>query len=105
MKSENQLAELESQYLEAIQNGDEELAKEISEEGLQLEKAIVIADQLETEIRNMHLGLSYIQIAKTAEFTAMKIHEQIPMYTGNLNPKWKLYDNVVALLKGRVNGG
>ena len=52
----------------------------------------------------MDLGLTYIEFAKIAEFTAMKIREQISMYTGNLNPKWKLYDDVVALLKDRING-
>ncbi|AEL24042.1 hypothetical protein [Cyclobacterium marinum] len=71
----------------------------------EFKKAVVIADQLETEISDMDLGLTYIEIAKMSEFTALKIREQIPMYTGNINPKWKLYDNVVALLKGRVNDG
>lgn len=71
----------------------------------EFKKAVIVADQLENEISDMDLGLTYTEIAKTAEFTAMKIREQIPMYTGNINPKWKLYDNVVALLKGRVNGG
>ena len=70
----------------------------------EFKKAVVIADQLETEISDMDLGLTYIEITKTAEFAAMKIREQIPMYTGNINPKWRIYDNVVALLKARVNG-
>ena len=67
-------------------------------------KAINIADDLETSIADMDIGLEYIEIVKIAEFAAIKIREQIPMYTGNLNPKWKIYDNVVAVLKGRING-
>ncbi len=71
----------------------------------EFKEAIEIADKLESEICDMDLGLTYTEIAKTAEFTAMKIREQIPMYTENLNPKWKMYDDVIAILKGRINGG
>ena len=71
----------------------------------QFKEAIKVADKLEDKIAAMHLSLGYVMIAKLAEFTAMEIRKQIPMYIGNLNPKWKLYDDVIALLKGRLNGG
>ena len=67
-------------------------------------KAVEIADKLESGITELHPSLSYISIAKLAEFTAMAIRQEIPMYTGNINPKWEIYDDVVAITKGRQNG-
>ena len=67
-------------------------------------KAIEIADKLESVIQEIHPRLSYRNIAKLAELTAMAIREQIPMYTAVINPKWKIYDDVVAITKGRRNG-
>lgn len=66
-------------------------------------KAIEIANKLEDGITKIHPSLSYLSITKLAEFTAMSIRQEIPMYTGNLNPKWKIYDDVVAIIKGRQN--
>ena len=67
-------------------------------------KAIEIADKLEYDITKINPSLSYLSITKLAEFTAMTIRQEIPMYNGNLNPKWKIYDDVVAIIKGRQNG-
>ncbi len=66
-----------------------------------MEEANKIADQLEDEIAKKGYGLTYTQIVGLSELTAMKVRENVPMYTGNLNPKWKLWDDVIALLKGR----
>ena len=71
----------------------------------EFKEAKKVADELEDKIAAMHFSLEYVQIAKLAEFAATEIRTQIPMYIGNLNPKWKLYNYVVALLIGRVNGG
>jgi len=71
----------------------------------EFKEAEKVADELEDKIAAMHFSLEYVQIAKLAEFAATEIRTQIPMYIGNLNPKWKLYNYVVALLIGRVNGG
>lgn len=70
----------------------------------QFKKAIIITDNLEAKIIDMKIVNEYVSICKLAEFTAMEIREQIPMYTGNINPKWKIYDDVVAIIKGRQNG-
>ncbi len=67
-------------------------------------KAVEIADQLENEINLLGVASDYIGVCTMAQFTAMAIRKQIPMYTGNLNPKWKIYDDVVAIIKGRING-
>jgi len=71
----------------------------------EFKEAKKVADELEDKIAAMHFSLEYVQIAKLAEFAATEIRTQIPMYIGNLkNPKWKLYNYVVALLKDRING-
>ena len=71
---------------------------------INIDEAKVIADNLEEEVAALHFKLSYPQIAKIALLTAKKIKEQIPMYQGNLNPKWTTYDFVCSLLNERVNG-
>jgi hypothetical protein len=60
-----------------------------------------IADQLENEIAKAGCGLTYYEVVKLSIVMAEKVKENIPMYTGNLNPKWKLWDDVVTLLKER----
>ena len=67
-------------------------------------KAVEIADQLEAEINLLGVASDYVGVCTIVQFTAMAIRKQIPMYIGNLNPKWKIYDDVVAIIKGRING-
>tara|TARA_B110000908_G_C10000157_1_gene333763 strand:- start:386 stop:589 length:204 start_codon:yes stop_codon:yes gene_type:complete len=66
-----------------------------------MEEAEKIADQLETEITEAGCGLTYYEIVKLSNVMARKVREKIPMCTGSLNPKWKLWDDVIALLNGR----
>lgn len=66
-----------------------------------MEEANKIADQLETKITEVGCGLTYYEIVKLSKVMAMKVRENIPMYTGNLNLKWKLWDDVICLLNGR----
>lgn len=42
-------------------------------------------------------------ILKLAIYTVDRVKLEIPMYTGNLNPKWKLYDTVYMILRERLN--
>ena len=67
-------------------------------------KAINIANELEKDIIEFEKDLEYKRVRSIALFTARKIKEQIPMYMGNINPKWLIYDNVVNIIKGRING-
>lgn len=69
----------------------------------EFQKAIDIANELENDLRNCELEIDYKTILKISLFTARKIKAEIPMYTGNLNPKWALYDNVVSVIVGRLN--
>ena len=70
----------------------------------QFEKAIQRADDLETKVIYMKVAKDYTDVCKITEFAAMAIRQEIPMYTGNINPKWQIYDDVVAIIKGRKNG-
>jgi hypothetical protein len=69
----------------------------------EFQKAIDLANELEQDIINCKLGVKYKTILKISLMTARKIKEQIPMYTGKLNPKWKLYNDVVSVIIGRLN--
>ena len=60
-----------------------------------------IADQLEKEITDAGCGLTYYEIVKLSIVTAKTVLENVPMYTGDLNPKWKLWDSVITELKSR----
>jgi hypothetical protein len=74
-----------------------------SEISSEFQKAIDIANELENDLRNCELEIDYKVILKISLFTARKIKAEIPMYTGNLNPKWALYDDVVSVIVGRLN--
>ncbi len=68
-------------------------------------EAIEVANGIEEQVRIvMPDGTDYDTILKVARYTADRMKSVIPMYTGNLNPKWKLYDTVILILKGRLNG-
>lgn len=64
-------------------------------------KSLHIADRLFQSIAMMDILEDTRDIYKMAKFTAIKIRDEIPMYTGNINPKWKIYDDVVALLNDK----
>jgi len=67
--------------------------------------AIKVADEIEEQVRIvMPTGTSYDIILKISQYTADRMKSVIPMYTGNLNPKWELYDKVFVILNGRLNG-
>jgi hypothetical protein len=62
-----------------------------------------IADEIENGIIKMDLSekINYSDVLKLSEYTIEKVIKEIPRYTGNLNPKWKKYDLVREILKGR----
>jgi len=68
------------------------------------DKSVIIANSIEDDIASMHMKLSYLQIVKLALLIAKKILAEIPMYTGELNPKWAIYNFTVELLNSRLNG-
>ena len=70
----------------------------------QLEVCKSIADDLERQFGNLDLPLEYIDIVKVSLVAAKAIQKQIPMYVGNLNPKWANYELTIKLLEGRLNG-
>lgn len=69
----------------------------------EFQKAIDIADGIEEQIKIVDSELSYPRVIKLAIYTADRMKSVIPMYTGNINPKWRQYDTVIEVLKGRLN--
>lgn len=67
--------------------------------------AVGIANNLEEQIKIVDDELDYKRVLKLAIYTADCMKAIVPMYTGNLNPKWKQLDTVIEILKGRLNGG
>lgn len=68
-------------------------------------EAVEVANGIEEQVRIvMPDGTDYDTILKVARYTVDRMKSVIPMYTGNLNPKWKLYDTVFIILNGRLNG-
>lgn len=68
-------------------------------------EAVEVANGIEEQVRIvMSDGTDYDTILKVARYVADRMKSVIPMYTGNLNPKWKLYDTVFIILNGRLNG-
>lgn len=65
--------------------------------------AIETANELENKVLSLGISLTYKELLKTAKMTAEEIKSHTPMYTGNLNPKWKHYDTVIEILNGRIN--
>lgn len=69
------------------------------------DEAVEVANGIEGQVRIvMPDGTDYGIILKVAIYAADRMKSVIPMYTGNLNPKWKLYDTVIFILNGRLNG-
>lgn len=67
-------------------------------------EATEIATGIEEQVRIVLGEADYDTILKVSIYAADRIKSVIPMYTGNLNPQWKLYDTVVEILRGRLNG-
>lgn len=68
-------------------------------------EAVEVANSIEEQVRIVMPEVAdYDTILKVARFASDRIRSVIPMYTGNLNPKWKLYDTVFVILNGRLNG-
>jgi hypothetical protein len=69
-------------------------------------EAIKVANEIEEQVRIvMPSGTDHDTILKVARYTADRMKSVIPMYTGNLNPKWKLYDTVFSILNDRLSEG
>lgn len=51
-------------------------------------------NNLENEIAELHCGLTYQEILKVAIFTAKKVKNSVPMYTGGLNLTWQTWNEI-----------
>lgn len=60
-----------------------------------------IADGIVEQIKIVDSELSEKTVLKLAIYTAERMRSVIPMYTGNINPKWKIYDRVTGILAER----
>ena len=60
------------------------------------------ADQLENKIAKLQCQLTYEEIVEVALMTAEEVKSNVPMYDGELNPKWKLWDDTIKALKTRI---
>lgn len=68
-------------------------------------EAVEEANSIEEQVKIvMPEGTDYDTILKVAKFASDRMRSVLPLYTGNLNPKWKLYDTVFVILNGRLNG-
>jgi len=72
--------------------------------GKEFQKAIDIADSIEEQIKIIDSELNYKRVLRLSLYTADCMKSITPMYIGNLNPRWKQYDTVIEILKGRLNG-
>jgi hypothetical protein len=64
-------------------------------------KIQTIVNSLEDKVVKLQHKLTYDQILDTAIVIAEVVRENTPMYTGNLNPVWKAWDDVIEQLKTR----
>lgn len=65
-------------------------------------KASENANQLESKITKLNCGLTYEEIVKIAIMTANEVKKNTPMYIGDINPKWQLWDNTLKELNMRI---
>ena len=65
------------------------------------QKVVKIVEDLMNTIYNIDPTLSVEKAIEFAIFTCMEVRNVIPMYTGNLNPKWELWENVRLELQKR----
>jgi hypothetical protein len=60
---------------------------------------------IEEDLRIADDSLNKIQVLKLTRYVIHQTRDIIPMYIGNLNPKWELYDKAIELAESRLNGG
>ena len=60
------------------------------------------ANQLENKIARLQNSLTYEEIVSIAILMAQEVKDSINMYDGNLNPKWKLWNDTIEVLKTRI---
>jgi hypothetical protein len=60
---------------------------------------------IEEQLKIVDDSLNKIQVLKLTRYMVHQMRDVIPMYTGNLNPKWKLYDEAIELAECRLNAG
>lgn len=65
-------------------------------------EAVLLADTLEKEAWVSLEKFNYVENLKIALKVAERIKDVIPMYIGELNPKWKIYDEAIKILKRRI---
>ena len=67
-------------------------------------KAEVIAQEMIEQVQIvLPTDIKMEIVLKVVRYTADRIKNNTPMYTGNLNPKWELYDNVVKEINNKLN--
>lgn len=61
------------------------------------------ADQLENKIARLQCLLTYEEIVTVAILMAQEVKDSITKtYEGNLNDKWKLWNDTIEVLKTRI---
>jgi hypothetical protein len=60
------------------------------------------ADQLENKIAKLQCSLTYEEIVSVAILMAQEVKDSINMYEGEFNPKWKLWNDTIEVLKTRI---
>lgn len=65
-------------------------------------RSVKIADGIIDQIKIVDNSLSDKQVLNLAIYTAHQMRSVIPMYIGNLNPKWRLFDSVIDILNSRL---
>jgi len=60
------------------------------------------ANQLENKVAKLSFKLYYDDIVTIAILMAQEVKDSINMYEGELNPKWKLWNDTIEVLKTRL---
>ena len=60
------------------------------------------ADKLEDLVAKLNYSLTYDKIVNVAILIAEQVKESHPMYIGNLNPKWALWNDTIVELNNRI---
>jgi len=60
---------------------------------------------IEEQLKIVDDSLNKIQVLKLTRYMTHQMRDVIPMYTGSLNPTWKLHDEAIDLAESRLNGG
>lgn len=57
-----------------------------------------IAEQIIDEVRQLNPELNSEQVIKFSYYVCCKITSEIPMYVGNLNPKWEKFEKAKEII-------